>query len=132
MSRSRVLFAALVLGGLALPDSGSGQSFASAGLTADQANPARTMTAAERLRPWAGAPALFPPADPRATSTESPAPVVQARVRNRRGVPLMVAGGILFVAGAIAGDDVGTILMLGGAGIGAWGAYVYFGGEVPD
>lgn len=52
----------------------------------------------------------------------------QARARNRRGVPLMVAGGILFVAGAIAGDDVGTILMLGGAGVGAWGAYVYFGG----
>jgi hypothetical protein len=40
----------------------------------------------------------------------------------------MVAGGILFVAGAIVGRDAGTILMLGGAGVGAYGAYVYFGG----
>jgi hypothetical protein len=52
----------------------------------------------------------------------------QARVRNRRGIPLMVAGGAAFVAGIIAGGDAGTILMLGGGGIGAWGLYVYFGG----
>ena len=52
----------------------------------------------------------------------------QARVRNRRGIPLMVAGGAAFVAGIIAGGDAGTILMLGGAGVGAWGIYVYFGG----
>jgi hypothetical protein len=32
------------------------------------------------------------------------------------------------VAGIIAGGDAGTILMLGGGGIGAWGLYVYFGG----
>ncbi len=50
------------------------------------------------------------------------------QVRNRRGVPYMVAGGILFVAGAITGDDAGTVLMIGGAGVGAYGAFVYFGG----
>jgi hypothetical protein len=61
-------------------------------------------------------------------SPEGVDPFAQARARNRRGVPLMVAGGVLFVAGAIVGKDVGTILMLGGAGIGAFGAYVYFGG----
>jgi len=52
----------------------------------------------------------------------------QARTRNRAGIPLMVAGGAAFVAGIIAGGDAGTILMLGGGGIGAWGLYVYFGG----
>jgi hypothetical protein len=40
----------------------------------------------------------------------------------------MVAGGVLFVGGAIAGQTAGTIMMLGGAGFGAYGAYIYFGG----
>jgi len=41
----------------------------------------------------------------------------------------MVAGGALFVSGAIIGGDGGTILMVGGAGIGAFGLFVYFGGD---
>ena len=48
--------------------------------------------------------------------------------RKRKGVPFMVAGGILFITGAIIGNDAGTILMIGGAGIGAYGAFVHFGG----
>jgi len=85
---------------------------------------------AERLRPELRREALFSRSET-ADALRAPAavPLVRERqVRNRRGVPLMVAGGILFVAGAIAGDDVGTIFMLGGAGVAAWGAYVYFGG----
>jgi hypothetical protein len=49
------------------------------------------------------------------------------QVRNRRGIPWMIAGGALFLAGAIIGDDGGTLLILGGIGAGAYGAYVYFG-----
>jgi hypothetical protein len=117
--------AAFVVGGLVVPASGSGQTRTP---DAPAAAPSAT-SATERLSPWAGTRALFPPPRALAPAFAAPVPVVQARARNGRGVPLMVAGGILFVAGAIAGDDVGTILMLGGAGIGAFGAYVYFGGE---
>lgn len=66
------------------------------------------------------------PSEPRAAGRAPVPPMPQAR--NRRGVPYMVAGGILFVAGAIAEGDGGTLLMLGGAGIGAYGAFIYFGG----
>ncbi len=38
---------------------------------------------------------------------------------------LMIVGGAAFLAGAIIGDDAGTIIMLGGAGIGLWGLYLY-------
>jgi hypothetical protein len=43
-----------------------------------------------------------------------------------QSVALMIAGGALFVAGAIVGGDAGTLLMVGGAGIGAYGIYLYF------
>jgi hypothetical protein len=40
----------------------------------------------------------------------------------------MIAGGAMFLAGAIIGDDGGTLLLLGGLGVGAYGVYVYFEG----
>jgi len=50
-------------------------------------------------------------------------PVLAARGES---VALMVAGGALFVAGAIVGGDAGTLLMVGGAVVGAYGVYLYF------
>lgn len=50
------------------------------------------------------------------------------QVRDRAGVPYMVAGGVLFIAGILVNGDAGTVLMIGGAGVGAYGAFVYFGG----
>lgn len=38
----------------------------------------------------------------------------------------MIAGGALFVAGLLVGGDAGTILVLAGAGIGAYGIYLHF------
>ena len=38
---------------------------------------------------------------------------------------LMIVGGAAFLAGAIIGDDAGTLIMIGGAGIGLWGLYLY-------
>lgn len=55
--------------------------------------------------------------------------IVLPQERNRAGIPFMVGGGVAFVAGVIAGGDAGTLLMLGGGGVGAYGAYVYFGGN---
>jgi hypothetical protein len=51
-------------------------------------------------------------------------PVMAAR---GGGVPYMVAGLALFVAGLIIDDnDAGTVLVLAGAGIGAYGLYLHF------
>ena len=38
---------------------------------------------------------------------------------------LMIVGGAAFLAGAVIGDDAGTLIMIGGAGIGLWGLYLY-------
>jgi hypothetical protein len=43
----------------------------------------------------------------------------------RRSETLMLVGGAIFLAGAIIGDDAGTIIMIGGAGIGIYGLYLY-------
>ena len=45
--------------------------------------------------------------------------------RLRRSETLMIVGGAIFLAGAIIGDDAGTIIMIGGAGIGIYGLYLY-------
>ena len=56
------------------------------------------------------------------------APGLGASALQRRGGPvsLMAAGGVLLFAGAIIGGDAGTLVMVGGAGALAWGAYLYF------
>ena len=38
---------------------------------------------------------------------------------------LMIVGGAAFLAGAIIGDDAGTVMMVGGAGVGLYGLYLY-------
>ena len=50
-------------------------------------------------------------------------------LQNRAGFgqpeALMIVGGAAFLAGAIIGGDPGTIVMIGGAGIGLYGLYLY-------
>lgn len=88
-------------------------------------------TAAQRLRPSRGFVALLSVTgrDDGSIEASSERLISAPQVRDQEGVPYMVAGGILFVAGAIAGGDGGMLLVLGGAGVGAYGAYVYFGGS---
>ncbi len=50
----------------------------------------------------------------------------RVQARSRGSVPLMAAGGTLLVAGAVIGGDAGTLLMVGGAGVLAWGVYLHF------
>jgi hypothetical protein len=47
------------------------------------------------------------------------------RQRLTRSETLMIVGGAIFLAGAIIGDDPGTIIMIGGAAIGIYGLYLY-------
>ncbi|MGH7546152.1 MAG: hypothetical protein ACREKI_08225 [Gemmatimonadota bacterium] len=41
------------------------------------------------------------------------------------GLTLMIVGGSALVAGLIIGDTAGTILAVGGIGVGAYGLYLY-------
>lgn len=52
-------------------------------------------------------------------------PVLQNRSSNRNAVALMIVGGAALVVGAVIGNDAGTIVMLGGAGIGLYGLYLF-------
>ena len=47
--------------------------------------------------------------------------------RNSQGKPkaLMIVGGAAFIAGALIGDTAGTAIMIGGAGVGLYGLYLY-------
>jgi hypothetical protein len=52
-------------------------------------------------------------------------PVYQNRKSNRNAVAMMIVGGAALLVGAVIGDDAGTIVMLGGAGIGLYGLYLF-------
>ena len=61
-----------------------------------------------------------------AISTARGAPLaIQNRPSQRKSVALMIVGGAALVVGAVIGDDAGTIVMLGGAGIGLYGLYMF-------
>lgn len=94
-------------------------------------HPERSGRLAAALSPASTPSALLPEAArtevERSWSFRRPAALFQAR--DRSGIPYMVAGGALFVAGAFVGDTGGSLLMVGGAGIGAYGLFVYFGGD---
>ena len=48
------------------------------------------------------------------------------RARDRaQGRTLMIVGGAAIVAGILVGGDGGTVLILGGVGVGAYGFYLY-------
>jgi hypothetical protein len=52
-------------------------------------------------------------------------PVIQNRKSNKNALALMIVGGAALVIGAVIGDDAGTIVMLGGAGVGLYGLYLF-------
>jgi len=67
------------------------------------------------------------PAQPAAETKTASSPVVSAMAASRRSQSkvLMIVGGAAVLVGAIAGDDAGTILIVGGAGFGLYGLYLY-------
>ena len=119
MSRAAILSLLMIAGALALPRA-----------AASQVHPVEATSAAAPLAPTPAHAVLLGPAwprEPRIAVRGSEPFLDLPQVRNRRGVPFMIAGGAMFLAGAIIGDDGGTLLLLGGIGVGAYGAYVYFG-----
>jgi hypothetical protein len=81
-------------------------------------------TLQQRLMPENTAKLLAPAPATAVTETETTQPLMMQR--RGSGVGLMIAGGALFVAGLIVGDDAGTVLAVTGAAIGAYGLYLYF------
>ena len=51
--------------------------------------------------------------------------VVAQRSGLTHGQVLMIVGGAALLTGAIIGGDAGTLIMIGGAGVGLWGLYLY-------
>jgi hypothetical protein len=43
----------------------------------------------------------------------------------KRSETLMIVGGAILLAGALIGDDAGTVIMIGGAAVGIYGLYLY-------
>lgn len=126
MPRTLGLFFAV---GLLVPGHASAQHTSVHPSTTEATEISSAASAAGRLAPAASALTLLPSAmaEDHAAGDWARQPVPQ--VRDRRGIPLMVAGAVAFVAGAIVGGDGGAILMVGGAVVGAYGTYVYFGGS---
>lgn len=90
------------------------------------AAPRAAASAAATLRPTASPLLARDAATPRtprdATAAETE---VAQRLHEGTDFALMVVGGALFVAGAIMSGDTGTVFMVGGALIGAYGLYQY-------
>ena len=61
---------------------------------------------------------------PRSSDDSALAPM-RRRAQFSQGQTLMIVGGAAFVAGALIGDDAGTIVMIGGAAVGLYGLYLY-------
>lgn len=57
-------------------------------------------------------------------AADAPAPALLAPSSRSRA--LMIAGAALFVAGILTDGDAGAVLMLAGAGVGAYGVYLHF------
>ena len=60
-----------------------------------------------------------------AETRRSAPPDYQTKKSSRNAVAMMIVGGAALVIGAVIGDDAGTIVMLGGAGIGLYGLYLF-------
>ena len=118
MSRIGILSFVMIAGALAMPRAVAAQAPSVDSRAATFLLAPTTNQAAFLGHAW--------PSEPRIGEAYEPFAELP-QVRNRRGIPWMIAGGAMFLVGAIIGDDGGTLLLLGGVGVGAYGAYVYFG-----
>ena len=58
-------------------------------------------------------------------AVQTPAAVTAQQGGFTHAQVLMIVGGAALLTGALIGDDAGTIIMIGGAGIGLWGLYLF-------
>ena len=138
MTRLPRLWAAAALFTVAAPLSARAQSASAPAATDVAAAPVAPAPASEAQPVPAGptlasaavalrAPAERPIVVVRSPEAEAAVPnaLAMQRATNRNATTLMIVGGAAFIAGAIIGDTPGTIIMVGGAGIGLYGLYLY-------
>ena len=132
MNRLSRLWAAAAVLSIAAPLTARAQTAATdAAVTSDSAQSASAAVAAGptlasasvAVRPAAERPVVVV----RTATTEAAVPnaLPPAGSSNRNATTLMIVGGAAFIAGAIIGDTAGTIIMVGGAGVGLYGLYLY-------
>jgi len=104
----------------------------SAAAQAPAATVAPTSLAPTSLAPTSLAPTSLAPtlAATRAGFSFDEAPpatvnVSAARMGRREGRALALVGGAAVIAGILIGDDAGTVIAIGGAGIGLYGLYIW-------
>ena len=112
-------FALMALLSLGMPAAALAQE---AGVTAESKQPS---TLQERLMPESTVRLMAPAMAEVTADAESSQPAVT--MPRGSGTGLMIAGGALFVAGLLVSGDVGTLLAVTGAAVGAYGLYLYFG-----
>lgn len=59
------------------------------------------------------------------TAKSTPATTPPKFAETRQNKAMMIVGGAALIVGAIIGDTPGTIVMIGGAGVGLYGLYKY-------
>ena len=116
---------AVVAGMICIHATGATPAAAQVADRSTEVGPAAPTAVAERLRPTMASAPLIPGLSFAAADVDELERSVLYQ-RRSSGIPLMAAGAVLFFAGAIIGDDAGTVLMLGGAGVAAYGVYLYF------
>jgi hypothetical protein len=109
----------MVIAALAAATLGATQ--ASAQLASTQPAPASPAAAVAPRGPMLQAAAI----SPRLELSSEAEMAAAARRRFGTSQTLMIVGGATLLAGAIIGGDAGTIMMVGGAGIGIYGLYLY-------
>ena len=63
-------------------------------------------------------------------SNDAPlSPPVVASPRTTRGMALSIVGGAAFLGGVIIGGDAGTVIAVGGLGVGVYGLWLWLGGQ---
>lgn len=91
--------------------------------TAVAVNPSAT-TSATAAGPLASTARVGVQARTAAAASLEVAELQPANLR-KRGMPQMIIGGAALIGGLIIGDDVGTVVALGGLGFGLYGLYLY-------
>lgn len=99
-------------------------SFASVGAAQRSASESDTSAAAGPTMSAASSAVRWAPVQ-MATEGQPSSPSAVLASRRSQSKVLMIVGGAAIVIGAIAGDDAGTILIIGGAGFGLYGLYMY-------
>lgn len=134
-----VVFGLVAAGALSAPRAGAQtpESTAAPAVSAPSIAPSIAPTTAPAATPAAVGPtmqssSLSPRLDLQSGHDHDDDAAAAASYSLTNGQKLMILGGVTLIAGAIIGGTPGTIIMIGGAGIGIYGLYLQLGYTKKD